>query len=113
MYNLPLPGGSFDAVTIHQVLHFAEKPGEVVREAGRVLRPGGRLVVVDFATHELDSLREEHAHRWLGFDAQDVGAWCESAGLRPHDPILLAGDPLTVGIWYADRPDGIQSRTVN
>lgn len=111
MYKLPLPGASFDAVTIHQVLHFAEQPGEVIREAGRVLRPGGRLVMADFAAHQQESLRDEHAHRWLGFNDEQVKGWCESAGLKPQDPIFLPGDPLTVGIWWALRP-AAEARTL-
>ena len=112
MYKLPLPGESFDAVTIHQVLHFAEQPGEVIREAQRVLRPGGRLVVVDFAAHEREALREEHAHRWLGFTDQQIGEWFGAAGLRRGDPIFLPGDPLTVAIWSADRPAAPTTRTL-
>ena len=104
MYKLPLPGTSVDAVTVHQVLHFAEQPGEVIREAQRVLRPGGRVVVVDFAAHDRESLRDEHAHRWLGFTDEQLGAWFRAAGLTRHDPIFLPGDPLTVAIWFADRP---------
>lgn len=112
MYKLPLPGASFDAVTIHQVLHFAEQPGEVIREAQRVLRPGGRLVVVDFAAHEREALREEHAHRWLGFTDQQIGEWFGAAGLRRCDPIFLPGDALTVAIWSADRPAAPTTQTL-
>ena len=67
MYHLPLPDGSFDAATLHNVLRFADDPGAALAEAARVLRPGGRLVVVDFAPHRLEFLREQHAHRRLGF----------------------------------------------
>jgi len=104
MYQLPLPGQSQDAVIFHQVLHFAEEPADAVAEAARVLRPGGTLLIVDFARHELESLREQHAHRRLGFDAEEVRGWLRDAGLAP-DPVLnLPGDPLTVCIWRAVRP---------
>jgi ArsR family transcriptional regulator len=101
MYQLPLQGGSFDAVTIHQVLHFAERPGEVIGEAARVLRPGGRLIVVDFDKHELEFLRDEQAHRWLGFREDEVTDWFGQADLKTGPTKFLPGDPLTVGIWQA------------
>jgi ubiquinone/menaquinone biosynthesis C-methylase UbiE len=104
MYRLPVANASFDAVTAHQVLHYAEDPPAVIAEAARVLRPEGRLFVVDFAKHELDDLRDEHAHRWLGFRDDEVSGWCRKAGLRPRPPVFLPGEPLTVVIWTAVRP---------
>ncbi|HYD30685.1 MAG TPA: metalloregulator ArsR/SmtB family transcription factor [Azospirillaceae bacterium] len=101
MYQLPLPSASFDAVIIHQVLHYAEDPADVLAEAARVLRPGGRMVVVDFAPHSLEILRTEHAHRRLGFADGEVAGWCRLAGLAAEAPIHLVGDPLTVTIWPA------------
>jgi SAM-dependent methyltransferase len=103
MYQLPLADASFDAIVIHQVLHYADRPDAAIAEAARVLRPGGMLMVVDFAPHELEFLRQEHAHRRLGFADADVDDWCRAAGLRPEPARPLPGDPLTVVIWTARR----------
>lgn len=104
MYGLPLADAGFDIVTIHQVLHYADRPAAVIAEAARVLRPGGRLVIADFAPHDLEHLRDEAAHHRLGFDDAEVAEWCLGAGLRPGPVHRLPGDPLTVVIWRADRP---------
>jgi ubiquinone/menaquinone biosynthesis C-methylase UbiE len=103
MYQLALPDESFDAVVIHQVLHYADRPATVISEAARVLRPNGILVLVDFAPHTLEFLRDEHAHRRLGFADAEIGEWCRAAGLEPAAPRHLPGDPLTVVIWSAYR----------
>jgi len=103
MYHLPLPDGSFDAATLHNVLRFADDPGAALAEAARVLRPGGRLVIVDFAPHRLEFLREQHAHRRLGFADAQMRDWFAAAGLTFEPPLRLPGDPLTVVIWPARR----------
>ncbi len=104
MYKLPVPSGSFDAAAIHQVLHYADDPAAAIAEAARVLRQGGRLVIVDFAPHHLEFLRLEHAHRRLGFGDDEVKGWCRAAGLVPASTVHLPGDPLTVTLWTARRP---------
>ncbi len=104
MYDLPWPAGSFDAVTIHHVLHFAERPAAAIAEAARVLRPEGRLVIVDFAPHDLEALRSEHAHRRLGFANGEIAGWLVEAGLKPARLRHLRGRTLTVSIWSAIRP---------
>jgi ArsR family transcriptional regulator len=103
MYQLAVPDASFDAVVIHQVLHYADRPAAAIAEAARVLRLNGILVLVDFAPHTLEFLREEHAHRRLGFADAEVAEWCGAAGLDPTPPRHLVGDPLTVVIWTAHR----------
>lgn len=102
MYQLPYPAGMFDVVTLHQVLHYAERPEAAIAEAARVLAPNGRLVVVDFATHDREELREEHAHRRLGFEDEAINAWFRACELSPGDVTSLAGKPLTVRIWSAN-----------
>jgi ArsR family transcriptional regulator len=109
--QLPLASASADAVTIHQVLHYAADPAAVVAEAARVLRPGGLLAIVDFAPHQVEALRESHAHRRLGFADDEVDAWLAAAGLEPLPPIRLPGGPLTVVVWRAQRPGAAHTVT--
>lgn len=110
MYQLPFSGPRFDVVTIHQVLHFADSPGQVIVEAARVMRPDGRLVLADFAPHDLEDLRRDHEHRRLGFSDAEVIGWLRAAGLRPGKTIHLAGDPLTVAVWSATKPAAGRNR---
>ena len=82
IYDLALANDAFDAVIIHQVLHFLDDGARAIREAARVLRPAGSLLVVDFAPHQLEFLRDEHAHRRLGFAEETVSEWMRAAGLQ-------------------------------
>jgi len=104
MYRLPFGPHSFDVVTVHQVLHFADDPAAVLQEAARTMRPGARIAVVDFALHEMEELRENHAHRRLGFGDDEVVGWLSAAGLVSGTAATLVGDPLTIRIWTADIP---------
>jgi ubiquinone/menaquinone biosynthesis C-methylase UbiE/DNA-binding transcriptional ArsR family regulator len=107
IYDLALPRDSFDVVIIHQVLHFLDDSAHAIAEAARVLRPGGRLLVVDFAPHDLEFLREEHAHRRLGFAAETVTQWLEAAGLDVLRQETLPPGPqgkIAVSLWLARDP---------
>src|SRR5436305_2793199 len=103
IYDLALPKNSFDVVIIHQVLHFLDDSGRAIEEAARVLRPGGRVLVVDFAPHDLEFLRDEHAHRRLGFSDREVASWFRAMGLAPAAPRVVPGQPLDVVVWLASR----------
>lgn len=104
MSRLPFQAGRFDAAVLHMTLHYVEDPGAALAEAARVLRPGGRLIVVDFDEHERSELRENHAHRWLGFSETRMARLLEQAGLVAEAPERLPGKPLTVCLWTARRP---------
>jgi ubiquinone/menaquinone biosynthesis C-methylase UbiE/DNA-binding transcriptional ArsR family regulator len=107
IYDLALPRDSFDVVIIHQVLHFLDDSARAIREAARVLRPGGRLLVIDFAPHDLEFLREQHAHRRLGFSAEAVTQWLEAAGLDVMRQQTLPPGPegkIAVSLWLARDP---------
>jgi ubiquinone/menaquinone biosynthesis C-methylase UbiE/DNA-binding transcriptional ArsR family regulator len=107
--NAPFDDSSADLVIVHQVLHYLDRPGDAIAEAGRVLAPGGRLLVVDFAPHDLEFLRTEHGHRRLGVRHDALAEWSAAAGLRLEAPTSFAppkraAPGLTVNIWRATKP---------
>lgn len=104
MYQLPVSEGSFDLIVLHMVLHFSDRPADVIAEAARALAPGGHFLIVDFAPHSMEELRQEHAHRRLGFARNEVEAWCHDNGLDVTEVRDLEGDPLTVSIWKSRKP---------
>lgn len=103
IFRLPFDASCFDAAIIHQVLHFVDDPAQAVYEAARTLVPGGRLVVVDFAPHTLENLRQDHAHRRLGFEEREICGWFAKAGLETREVVHLAGSPLTVTLWLGQK----------
>ena len=106
LYALPLGDGAADAAILHHVLHFAQQPGAAILEAARVLGPGGRLLIVDFAPHDLEELRTRDAHARLGFSDDQILGWFDAAGLLPARTETLEGGELTVKLWLARKGAG-------
>jgi ArsR family transcriptional regulator len=108
IFSTRLPSASADLVIVHQVLHYLADPAAAVAEAARLVEAGGRLLIVDFAPHDLEFLRAQHQHRRLGFSREEMGRWLEAAGLGSVEttdlPPAQAGG-LTVRIWKALRAE--------
>ena len=109
---LPFAAAAFDTVTFHQVLHYAQEPETVLAEAARVTRPGGTIAVVDFAAHDREELRSQHAHARLGFSDEQMLALLTEAGYAAAPAVALPGKPLTVKIWTAKRLGAPMPNTV-
>lgn len=101
LYALPMVDDAADLAIIHHVLHFAQQPGAAIAEAARVLAPGGRLLIADFAPHDREELRSREGHTRLGFSDEQMLGWFESAGLAPVQVETLEGGELTVKLWLA------------
>lgn len=106
IYALPVERNAFDLVLVHQVLHYLDDPARAIREAAAVLAPAGRMLIVDFAPHDLEFLRDQHAHRRLGFSREQLGAWLDEAGLdlvahRDLTPPAGGSHQLIVSLWLA------------
>ena len=110
MYQLPIEDASTDLAILNLVLHYSDSPTEVIREASRVLRSNGRLVIVDFAAHTEEYLRSEYKHFRLGFSDDEILGCFKTSGLTAiSDTQQLIGDPLTVKIWYAKKRSHLSS----
>jgi ubiquinone/menaquinone biosynthesis C-methylase UbiE len=109
IYAPPIERDGYDLVIIHQVLHFLDDPARALREAARALRPGGRMLVVDFAPHSEEFLREQFAHRRLGFANEEIESFILEASLAPVETRLVPPETgesgkLTVALWLARDP---------
>ena len=109
VYAPPVDRESFDLITIHQVLHYLDDPARAIAEAARLLRPAGRLIIVDFAPHGLEFLRDKHAHVRFGFSDEQIAGWLKDAGLDADKPRAFAStgegrEQLTVKLWSARDP---------
>jgi ArsR family transcriptional regulator len=100
MYRLPLPDGTYDTAVLQMVLHYAEDPAGAIVEAARVLRPGGRLIVIDLASHAREDLLTSRAHRWPGFSDAALHALLAGAGLIPGETVTVPGT-MEVRLWCA------------
>ncbi|MEL6505223.1 MAG: metalloregulator ArsR/SmtB family transcription factor [Pseudomonadota bacterium] len=103
-------GERFDLVILHQVLHFLEDPALALRHAKRRLSRHGRLIIVDFAPHALEFMRDRHAHRRLGMSTDQMRRWFSLAGLvlveeRMLEPLTVDEGSLTVALWSAEHAD--------
>lgn len=106
IFNTNLASHFADLVVVHQVLHYLADPAAAVKESARLVAPGGRLIIVDFAPHKLEFLREEHAHRRLGFFDDEIEKWLLKDGLSKVRITTLPPSTqpgLTVKIWTAER----------
>ncbi|MGH7022060.1 MAG: ArsR/SmtB family transcription factor [Caulobacteraceae bacterium] len=107
IFDTRLADGAADLVVVHQVLHYLGEPAAAVAEAARLVAPGGRLIIVDFAPHSLEFLRAEHRHRRLGFFDDEMERWLAAADLGEIGVAALpppASGGLTVKVWSARRP---------
>lgn len=100
-----LPADSADLVTLHHVLHYLDQPLTALQEAARLLRPGGRLIIADFAPHDFDAFRDRFAHRRLGFTPQEMDELLQRGNLSVGNVTRVAtAEGPDVLIWQADKP---------
>ena len=113
--DLPLEDGEVDAAMAHMALQYIASPGDVVLELARIVKPGGRVILVDFLEHDLQWLKEELGVQWQGFSLDRVRGWLSKAGLE--DLVVEVADashkdrdlPATF-IASATRPAGGRKR---
>ena len=91
--SLPIEAGELDAAMLSLVLHYSPSPGRALEEVGRVLRPGGRVLVVDMLPHDRQEYQQQMGHVWLGFSEKQIGKFLTDAGFSNVRTRLLPADP--------------------
>ncbi len=112
LHATPLDAGIADFVTVHQVLHYLDRPGDAILEAARLLTPGGQLMIVDFDSHDREEFREKYAHRRLGFTDGEIAGWMQDVGLTLNETRTATNAQAgpTVKLWlgkFSDRKRNI------
>ena len=95
--TLPLDDGVLDAAVCALVLHHVPDPAVALVEAARVLRPGGRLLVVDMLPHDREHYRQQMGHVWLGFAEHQFASYLTAAGFESPHVRTLPPEPKAQG----------------
>jgi ArsR family transcriptional regulator len=94
---LPIDDARLDAATMALVLHHLPDPAAVLKEVARVLKPGGRLMLVDMLPHDRESYRQQMGHVWLGFSEDQLRRFVRDGGLGDVRVVPLSPDPKSKG----------------
>lgn len=110
LYGTVLESGVADLVSLHQVLHYLERPQEAISEAARLLKTGGRLLIVDFSVHEFTQFQQDYAHLWLGFSSENMQSWLAMADMSLQSCEIFPSHKKRpdVVMWVADRAQNLQ-----
>ena len=100
----PFKDGTADLGTLHQVLHYLDDPAEAIAEAARVMSDKARLLIIDFASHDVEKFRDEYAHRRLGFSTHEIKDWADNVNLNLREVSRISHEKYpTVVIWEAEK----------
>lgn len=95
--SLPIQDGELDAAVLSLVLHYSPDPARALAEVGRVVRPGGRALVVDMLPHEREEYQQQMGHVWLGFSDKQMTRFLTGAGFSDVRVRMLPADPDAKG----------------